>query len=911
MATTEARMRQLQATEAAWTAEDPTLLDGEIAFSSDIKRFRVGPGLWSSLPYWNLGAAPSDGFLYGQENGNWQEAVAQGTYSGSLNNVPAQHVGFVRLVQPITEGWDGATTGDNHHLLQMTLDGTDRIQVGYAWSDTAEAAAVIHTRVSRGGVWSDWLTSTQFLEDPYTDDADLLAISARSYSIQVMVGSGMTNGWTGAAVGDILLTYNRSSSAAVQVGYAVVGTENERTVWLRRKASDVWSDWARSKFYEEDIVNLDRIRWRGNWVDGNTYELNDAALDYPYLMIANKQTTDRPAPQEAGLPTFVYQGASPEGNLTAKSLLVGQDYVFPASGFLTNYRIYGKTGNEYTPYYRADGGAIVTLPSFTATSDGWVTFPTNSPLFVAGNVLTLAVYITPPNPAPTTFNGDWNYITPNNAANPTNGQIQHANKALDSFRISKTDNGGGNRGPELEALTVGDVIDGAGTRWTILDINDNGTWIEFVVSPGSQGAPDGVQDFIFETVASVPITTVIDPDYFVPNGNVAGWYTIDSGVREDTQDAYGVDIEVQEASVSDDWDLMALSGGGGSSGGDGGGGASTFDELSDTPASKSGAAGMAVAVNSGEDGLEYIQVAAGGPFLPLDGSAEMTGVFLPRQQVEAIRFVRTVNTWDMGAHDDGNYIRFRANGASAARLASTGTYMASTLTIVTREKGDARYEPLGGSDDGYARHWGSVASNGTLKLGSTGVSVAYVGAGTYDITIPAMATADYAVVVQTTIDITIQATVADNLSARTTTGFRVMTGSSATASISDIDFDFIVMGTPAPAAAQQPSTAVVMATASDYDQWEFDRQQNIIDTIDAETRAGVYSSDPLAEGTASVRRREAVAVQNYLVQKNIENDQVNEAVDAADEAWVAANPAPPPPPEHDDYEDDPVPPLTG
>lgn len=54
MATTNARMRQLRATESEWATENPILLDGEIAISSNKgDAFKVGDGstAWSSLPY--------------------------------------------------------------------------------------------------------------------------------------------------------------------------------------------------------------------------------------------------------------------------------------------------------------------------------------------------------------------------------------------------------------------------------------------------------------------------------------------------------------------------------------------------------------------------------------------------------------------------------------------------------------------------------------------------------------------------------------------------------------------------------------------------------------------------------------------------------------------------------------------
>ena len=80
------------------------------------------------------------------------------------------------------------------------------------------------------------------------------------------------------------------------------------------------------------------------------------------------------------------------------------------------------------------------------------------------------------------------------------------------------------------------------------------------------------------------------------------------------------------------------------------------------------------------------------------------------------------------------------------------------------------------------------------------------------------------------------------------------------------------------------------AMSGTYDQWEYDRQQNIIDEIEA--GMGPSTSDTADAETAEKLRFEARAVQYYLVRKNTTSEEVTEAVRASDEAWVAANPPP-------------------
>jgi hypothetical protein len=69
-----------------------------------------------------------------------------------------------------------------------------------------------------------------------------------------------------------------------------------------------------------------------------------------------------------------------------------------------------------------------------------------------------------------------------------------------------------------------------------------------------------VFDFAFETVTPTPITGISDPDYWLTNypGLVQGLYSIDNAPAVTTDSAYGVDITVQQAYISPDWDMLAV-----------------------------------------------------------------------------------------------------------------------------------------------------------------------------------------------------------------------------------------------------------------------------------------------------------------------------------------------------------------
>jgi hypothetical protein len=54
MSTLEARIQHPNKTAATWASENPTLLDGELAFESDTRKMKIGPGAYNSLGYISL-----------------------------------------------------------------------------------------------------------------------------------------------------------------------------------------------------------------------------------------------------------------------------------------------------------------------------------------------------------------------------------------------------------------------------------------------------------------------------------------------------------------------------------------------------------------------------------------------------------------------------------------------------------------------------------------------------------------------------------------------------------------------------------------------------------------------------------------------------------------------------------------
>ncbi len=312
------------------------------------------------------------------------------------------------------------------------------------------------------------------------------------------------------------------------------------------------------------------LQWKGEWTQAD-HVINDTVRDGAWLMVANKSTDTRPAPQENGDPFNLHEGTLASQSPTVKQVIIGQSYTFTEGAWIKGYKIDVVAGNHYRIFSIKDPSGSAELNeviSFTADSSGTKVFGVDSLIVPSGTEFYFGAIINEPDPAPTTFNGDWFYIIPNNTQVPLDGQIVHANKAIDELWISKSDDLLVDRSAELATLTIGDIISTPFTDWAIQSISDEGDYIKFGVSPALQGS-QGIHTFTFESVSATPITYGRDDNYWSGSpyvGSVEGIYSetgIDNLVTNDH--AYAIDIEVQRATISPDWDLLAYSniGGGG------------------------------------------------------------------------------------------------------------------------------------------------------------------------------------------------------------------------------------------------------------------------------------------------------------------------------------------------------------
>ncbi len=304
--------------------------------------------------------------------------------------------------------------------------------------------------------------------------------------------------------------------------------------------------------------------WQGAWTAGQYY-VGDVVTDGPWTMAAVNDTTSRAAPLPIGGEFYVYTGAIGSVNNNAKFVYFGNRYTFSVGGYFNGYRVNVVDGYSYEVYAVKDPLVNPTsdlISSFVADSTGWIEISVDSTIIIDNTVLDIIVKVNQPDDTPVIWNGEWDVQSPkkDEAAN-ANGEVIQSDDNSDIVNFFKIDDNGGNRGTELEALTIGDFFEANGSSWTIISTNDNGTYMTFGVTPSVQ-IGDGVANFTFNTVVATPIDYGVDVDYWLTSpyaGNIKGLHIADGKYIDIVPDdsAYGVDILLQQINIPEDWNIVS------------------------------------------------------------------------------------------------------------------------------------------------------------------------------------------------------------------------------------------------------------------------------------------------------------------------------------------------------------------
>jgi len=371
---------------------------------------------------------------------------------------------------------------------------------------------------------------------------------------------------------------------------------------------DVWFDITNGKIYvkeaggwtlafdaltetdKDQILALiaGRVNWRDEWVQ-QTYLTNDMVRDGAYTMIANKNTNDKAAPVPTGsLQWLITDNPAWSPLEYTGSVVTGVRVQPPAGRFfeVSEYRVWIPDVSPNASYQVVFLDQVTGIWTVTSTFTGeilpvpgWFNVPVQ-PSFI-GEADDFVIALLAANSAGSTdFNHPWVYTGTSQGGDPGLGNTTRDNQHT-VIRISTTDDDGTPRTAELDSV----VLD---TNIRVVDESDLNSFFEYVVTgviPGAAfyeynvslldtglGGP-GVGNrcqIYFEIPIALPAQYVSLPNHWAASPALSGYLQFDEltgGVEG--ADAYGVDLQIQEFSASDDWDLVAIAGAGGGGGGDG------------------------------------------------------------------------------------------------------------------------------------------------------------------------------------------------------------------------------------------------------------------------------------------------------------------------------------------------------
>ena len=320
-------------------------------------------------------------------------------------------------------------------------------------------------------------------------------------------------------------------------------------------------------------TDIGAMVWRGPWSDGQYFK-NNVVTDEYWLAIANKDTTEKPAPQPTGDPVNVIDvPGTPSfatNTVSAAQLIVGTRYTNTSAVYVRQirYQIPATMAGFTAAYYivrdpLGDNPTTVNIVSeFTiAPSDtgSWKVVSLGLEIIPA-NLTFDVIGVFKPAIGSTSFTYEWDYKQKN--GDPDSGEIWHQ-AGGGEMRVNEADSGDTDRSTDLDNIGPGSEIlmVSSGQEWSVNGASKTGDVYYFDVEPATR-AGENTSNFTFTYYAPLSMDYLIAANHYTTLSNVSGFQSTTGYDGNPTlnQNAYGVDINIQDVLVSDDWDFMAYSG---------------------------------------------------------------------------------------------------------------------------------------------------------------------------------------------------------------------------------------------------------------------------------------------------------------------------------------------------------------
>lgn len=334
--------------------------------------------------------------------------------------------------------------------------------------------------------------------------------------------------------------------------------------------------------------------WNGSWA-ASEYHYHDVVRDDGWLMVCVNPdgTTDRAAPTPTGPPEWALEDAQPwdaDGGAPATVVYTGHTYTFKEAGYFRGARIWVPELSDTTNYsivsIRNPNSAnpiLTRIPEPVLNEDSWTIIAATTELVLPGEEL--LIYIDAYNQDDTSgFSDGWNRSPNTNAIADPGVAGWHTNNATTQVAINEQSLGdsyatqlsGVGAGARIEVVQANDatknmvwIVNGAG--------QDYGTYWHFGLvtydGSGPNGEPDVGAPCTVTVIIPSPETTKYKQDLSYWATNEPAWADIEgfkeyNGVPQagNESNAFGIDINFEPLSKSDDWEVVMTPSGGGGAG---------------------------------------------------------------------------------------------------------------------------------------------------------------------------------------------------------------------------------------------------------------------------------------------------------------------------------------------------------
>jgi len=326
------------------------------------------------------------------------------------------------------------------------------------------------------------------------------------------------------------------------------------------------------------------MRWRNIWAAGQYYA-GDVVIDLPYTMIANKDTSDRAAPQPIGSPEYDLPDVPAWVEQANNSIIdSGHQYTFSETVELRGIRVWGPEVTANTSYnavlVKTSPGqppVYVTRDDLVLTAGQWTTLAIGSEIIRAGDqwLLTLTAQNSG---TEQTWAYNWEMQSSSNNTDPNAG-FWNTNVQQSILRINWEDAEAIPGFHQLELQVVPDTIFEIAqlgsleklVHYKVIGLYTEGAdWTEYNVTLVRQenGGPDVGSGTQIRAVQPISDPTKYAEQAAWWTANQPLWGTIQGALYFDgvnqgppIDTAFGVDLQIQRLSISEDWDFVSKSSG--------------------------------------------------------------------------------------------------------------------------------------------------------------------------------------------------------------------------------------------------------------------------------------------------------------------------------------------------------------